>query len=506
MRIQENWKLLSELPVAGFILLLSFLLITFGGRIEVPSISGPGVFWLSFIPAFLIANAFGLALHEQSRRGSVFLFAGFLPVLHLLSQHDFLSTNGLVLGFLAGGLLDLQVLSRNQFSSLARYARSGSRFFFLVLSYYLLIRLLEFMYPLSIEGIRQIFEIESEELKNLGIAFLAVFFLLMSTTFIRGIQASEVFVYGPSRSGKTLLLLALYSHFVDFYEGTHREIILSSDREEEKAWQLSKKSEKKLRIESMLAELEGGITPKSTNRTDLAIYELSGKKNGLLPVEFTFIDYGGEYTEDLDQKKYSGALHSLSKKLSGNEKLSGLSVETLHRQIGTLSFLELLKNNYSKEIGDQFYNLIPACIYKRMQTAGKVIFLVDGDYVLDYHGEGRKELTALFGHYFRLMNQLGPEKSYALVLTKTDKLKNLSEVSDNSEKAGEIEAEIYSLLDRIYTFREIQNLAKRIPIYFYTVSVDATLSPQSLKDLPEEQQGITQLFPWRVGEVAKFGF
>lgn len=100
----------------------------------------------------------------------------------------------------------------------------------------------------------------------------------MSTTFIRGIQASEIFVYGPSHSGKTLLLLALYSHFVDFYEGTHREIILSSDREEEKVWQLSKKSEKKLRIESMLAELEGGITPKSTNRTDLAIYELRGKK------------------------------------------------------------------------------------------------------------------------------------------------------------------------------------------------------------------------------------
>lgn len=512
MRIQGNWKLLSELPEAGFILLLSFLLITYGGRIEVPSISGPGVFWLSVLPAFLIANAFGLALHEQSRRGSLFLLAGFLPVLHILSQHDFLSTNGLVLGFLAGSLLDLQILSRNQFSSLARYARSGSRFFFLVLSYYLLIRLLEFVYPFSIEGIRQAFEISSEELNNLGIAFLAVFFLLMSTTFIRGIQASEVFVYGPSRSGKTLLLLALYSHFVDFYEGTHREIILSFDREEEKVWQLSQKSEKKLRIESMLAELEEGITPKSTNRTDLAIYELSGKKNGLLPVEFTFIDYGGEYTEDLEPKKYSRALRSLSEKLSrneklsGNEKLPGFSVEALHRQIGTLSFLKLLKNKYSKEVGDQFHNLILACIYKKMKTAGKVIFLVDGDYILDYHGEGRKELTTLFGHYFRLMDQLGPDKSYALVLTKTDKLKDLSEIPDNSEKAGEIEAEIYSLLDRIYTFREIQNLAKRIPIYFYTVSVDATLSPQASKDLPEEQQGITQIFPWRVGEIAKFGF
>lgn len=77
MRIQGNWKLLSELPAAGFILLLSFLLITYGGRIEVPSISEPGVFWLSFLPAFLIANAFGLALHEQSRRGSFFCLQAF---------------------------------------------------------------------------------------------------------------------------------------------------------------------------------------------------------------------------------------------------------------------------------------------------------------------------------------------------------------------------------------------------------------------------------------------
>jgi hypothetical protein len=499
MRIRGNWRLLSELPAAGFILLLSFLLITFGGRIEVPRIPDIGVFWLSFIPAFLIANAFGLALHEQSRRGSIFLFAGFLPVLYLISQQGFLSTSGLVMGLFAGSLLDLKVLSRSRFNSLARYARSGSRFFLFFLTFYLLIRLLELLYPFSTEGIYQAFEMGSEELKNLGIVFLVVFFLLMSTTFIQGIQASEVFVYGPSRSGKTLLLLALYSHFVDFYEGTHREIVLSYDIQE-RAWQLSKASEEKLRIESMLAELEVGITPKSTSCTDLAMYELSGKKNGLLPVEFTFVDYSGEYTEDLNQKKYSGTLRSLS------EKLSGFNVERLHRQIGTLSFLELLKNNYSKELGDQFYNLIPACIYKKMQTAGKIIFLVDGDHLMDYHGEGRKELTGLFGHYLRLMNQLGPEKSYALVLTKTDKLKDLSETSDNSEKARAIEAEIFSCLNNIYTFREIQNLAKRVPIYFYTVSVDATLSPQYSKNLPEEQQEITQIFPWRVGEVAKFGF
>lgn len=500
MRIQGSWRLLSELSLAGFILLLSLLLITFGGRIEVPTIPDHGAFWLSFIPAFILANAFGLALHKQSRRGSIFLFAAFLPILYLLSQWILLSTGGLVLGFFVGGLFNLQSLSRSRFSSLAKYARSGSKLFFFLVAFYLFIRLLKFMHPFSVEGMQQAFETGSEEPKNLGITLIIVVsFLLMSTTFIRGVQASEVFVYGPSRSGKTLLLLALYGYFVDFYEGTHREIVLSYDIQE-KAWQLSKVSEEKLRIESMLAELEGGITPKSTNRTDLAMYELSGKKNGLLPVKFTFIDYSGEYTEDLDQKKYSEALRGLS------EKLSGLNVEALHRQIGTISFLELLKNNYSKEIGNQFYNLIPACIYKRMQTAGKVIFLVDGDYIVDYHGEGRKELTGLFGHYLRLMNQLGPEKSYALVLTKTDKLKDLSEISDNSEKAKDIEVEIFSCLNDIYTFREIQNLAKRIPIYFYTVSVDATLSPLFSKNLPEDQQGITQLFPWRVGEIAKFGF
>ncbi|MCQ1536823.1 hypothetical protein FTO70_14310 [Methanosarcina sp. KYL-1] len=498
MRIHSNRKLFFELLAVAFVLLLSFFFFRFVRAIGFPYTSWLGAFLLSFLPAFFIASALGLALHEQSRKGSFFLFAAFLPFLYALSfDPEVFSINGLLLGLVTGGLLDLQALRSNSFNILVRYTRAGSRIFFFALAVYILVQLLELIYPFSIEGVRQLFESGSEEPGNLGAALLVVLALFKSTDFIRDIRISEVFVYGPSRSGKTLLLLALYNHFVNFHHGTHQEVILSYDTQ----GNLSKVNENRLRIESMLAELETGNMPKSTGRADMAMYVLSGKR-GAIPIEFSFIDYSGEYTEDLYPEKYASAVHSLT------EKLERFNVNTVYRRIGTISFMELLKNEYAEKLRGEFHDLILASIYKKMETAGKIIFLVDGDFLLSYQQGGRKELTRLFGLYSRLVDLLGNEKSYALVVTKIDKLKELSEIPEDSKDARDIEQEVYELMSQMDTFREIMHRAQKVPIYFYTVSVDATLSPQLSnggKTL-EEQQRITQIYPWRVGEIAQFGF
>ncbi|KKH46959.1 hypothetical protein [Methanosarcina sp. 1.H.A.2.2] len=497
MRIHSNRKLFFELLAIAFVLLLSFLFLKFSRMIEFPVTSWIGAFLLSFLPAFFITSALGLALHEQSRKGSFFLFATFLPFLYTLSFYPgVLKTNGLLFGLLAGGLLDFRALYNNRFNTLTGYTRAGSRLFFFALAIYLFVQLLGLMSPLSIERVQQLFESGAEEPKNLGFALLVVLALLMSTKLISDIRISEVFVYGPSRSGKTLLLLALYNHFVNFYDGTHREIIISYDMQ----GNLSKVNENRLRIESMLAELEAGNMPKSTGRADMAMYELSGKK-GAIPIEFSFVDYSGEYTEDLEPEKYASAVQNLT------EKLERFNANTIYRQIGTISFLELLKKDYAKELRGEFHNLILASIYKKMETAGEIIFLVDGDYLLNYQQEGRKELTRLFGLYSRLIDILGSEKSYALVVTKIDKFKDLSEISEDSEAAQEIEQEVYDLMSKMDTFREIRHRAQKVPVYLYTVSVDATLPPQLSKEgmTVEGHQRVTQIYPWRVREIAQFG-
>jgi len=498
MRIHSSLKLLYELPAAGLVLLLSLLFFSFAGELGFSQFSLVGASLLSFFPAFFLASAVGMFFHEQSRKGGLFLIAVFLPFLYfLLFEQGILKANGLFLGLLAGGFLDWKALHDNRFGLLTGYARAGSRLFFFGVAVYILVLLLELIYPFSGEGVRLFLESGSQRPLDLGLALLVVLALFQLTAFIRDVRISEVFIYGPSRSGKTFLLLALYNHFVNFYAGTHREIILSYDTR----GNLSKAKEDGLRIESMLAEIEAGNMPESTSRTDMAMYVLSGKK-GAIPIEFSFIDYSGEYTDDLTPEKYAGAVNKL------DEKLERFNINTIYRRIGTISFLEQLKKEYSEELQGEFQDLILASIYKKMETAGKIIFLVDGDYLLDYHLEGRMELTRLFGLYSRLMDLLGSDKSYALVVTKIDKFKDLSEIPEDSAEAREIEEEVYKLLSKTDTFREILHRARKVPIYFYTVSVDATLTPQLSRGgkMIEEQQRITQIFPWRVGEIAKFGF
>ncbi|HII00715.1 TPA: hypothetical protein HA351_03360 [Methanosarcinaceae archaeon] len=132
MRIHSSLKLLYELPAVGLVLLLSFLFLWFAGTLAFSQVSWPGAFLLSFFPAFFVASASGMFFHEQSRKGGFFLIAVFLPFLYFLSfDLGVLKANGLLLGLLAGGLLDWQALHNNRFKLLTGYARAGARLFFL---------------------------------------------------------------------------------------------------------------------------------------------------------------------------------------------------------------------------------------------------------------------------------------------------------------------------------------------------------------------------------------
>jgi hypothetical protein len=95
------------------------------------------------------------------------------------------------------------------------------------------------------------------------------------------------------------------------------------------------------------------------------------------------------------------------------------------------------------------------------------------------------------------MDYIGEEKQYALVVTKTDKIRPIESISENSPQAEVIEGDIFNYLHTFTTFQAIENKAGSIPIFFFTVSVN----PMSKND---QQNVITQIFPWRFGEVAKF--
>ena len=106
-------------------------------------------------------------------------------------------------------------------------------------------------------------------------------------------------------------------------------------------------------------------------------------------------------------------------------------------------------------------------------------------------------LSEITNSYSTIMDFSGLNKQYALVVTKTDKIRPIQEIGENSLEAKKVEEDIFTKLRTIKTFQEIENRAATIPIHFFTVSVNK---------MKQSDEGITQIFPWRIGEVAKFEF
>ena len=123
------------------------------------------------------------------------------------------------------GYLTYYSVVNNRFDRLALYMRRIIKIFFgFFLLYLALIKILSNNIVMgSFQEALQFNLSGSNEILKVIIllgTFCAVYYLLMKTIY--GIRAFDVFVYGPSRSGKTLLLLALYSHFINFLNGRRK--------------------------------------------------------------------------------------------------------------------------------------------------------------------------------------------------------------------------------------------------------------------------------------------
>jgi hypothetical protein len=446
---------------------------------------------ISFFVASFISGALGMILEARSRIGGILLLAVSLQFAYSFYQSGFLLIGGIGLGLAEGGYLTYYSVVNNRFDKLAIYLRRFINIFFASILLYLLILLIQILFNSIVMDSLQ--EVSHSELSGsneifkfvflIG-TFCAVYYLLMK--HIYGIRAFDVFVYGPSRSGKTLLLLAFYSHFVNFLNGQRKEFIVSDTNEE------------RLKIEDMLVEIENGKLPKSNLRTDLAIYKLSGKIN-FKPVGMTFVDYGGEHTRDFKPTHFKEIIADLSTRFNIKDP------QKLEQNIENLNFVKSLRDNHKDDFAASVDKVTFAHIYKKFESAGKIIFLVDGDHIVSYHNEGKNELTRLFSHYSDIISLFGSEKSYAIVVTKTDQLKDLSRILEDSEEATKIEHEMYDLFCEIPTFKEIVNKAYQMPICMYAISVDATMKPLTIaEEETEVQRKHLKINPWRVGEIGKF--
>jgi hypothetical protein len=460
--------------------------------IDVQTIAGgensllPGVVFypaISLLLGFLVICSVGLYYDESTKIWGIFFFSFLLPLilsyglLQRVLYPDFF-IYGVVIGILLGGYY----ITIRHHEIFADYVKIALKIFTAVM---LFIVLYNFFMLLFRYGF-----IESYNANKLGfISYIVNTVIILGLYLfvirkIRGVDGSKVFVFGPSKSGKTYFMLGMYKQFVGFFEGHSKEVIICGDQKEEKLCTLA----------YYLGQIDKN-EPLRSNVTDMVgIYTLIGKKGGLKNIELTIVDYAGEWVHDLISKIDPVNNSSVIAKLS--ESLD-IDTKTLAENIGFVKFIKSIKESHRDIVPTIIDDVVLSFIYKRLTSSGKIILLIDGDKVAKDDGPSRDELTRLFGYYAKIMDYVGEEKQYALVVTKTDTIEPIDTVAENSPRAEEIEAEVFNKLHTFTTFQAIENKAGSTPIFFFTVSVN----PMNKND-----EQVSQIFPWRFGEVAKFEF
>ncbi|WP_394698836.1 hypothetical protein [uncultured Methanoregula sp.] len=440
---------------------------------------------VSIIIGFLLVGSIGLYYDESTKTRGLFFFVFLVPlVISYTLLQNVLYLDFFFYGLVIGGIVCGYYFFNHHHEIFADYVKIALTIFIALM---LFVILYNFALLIFMNGFIGGYSHDRFEFISyiLNIVIIAGLYILVVRK-IRGLNVSKVFVFGPSRSGKTYFMLGMYKQFVGFFEGHLKEVIFCGDRKEEKFFS----------SDYYLGQIEKN-EPLRSNVTDMVgIYTLMGKKSGLESIELTLVDYAGEWVHDLTSKidpvYYSDITAKLGKSL-------GIDQATLSENIGFIKFVKSIKENHQDIIPDIIEDVVLSFIFKRLTSSGKIILLIDGDKVAKDDGPSRDELTRLFGYYAKIMDYCGDEKQYAFVVTKTDKIKPLDTVSENSPQAEEVESDIFNYLRTITTFQAIENKAGSTPVFFFAVSVN----PMSSHD---QQNVITQIFPWRFGEVARFEF
>jgi hypothetical protein len=473
-------------------ILCSLILSIFFSLISAQTINGglntalPGMIFypvVSIILGFLLICSLGLSYDESTKIWGIFLFVFLIPLIASYTiLHNVLYFDFLLYGVLVGSIFTAYFFINHHHEIFSRYVKYSLKIFIALIAFIILYNFLILIFSNGF--------VNGYEKDRFGFISYIVNIIIITGIYllgvdtIRGVNGSKVFVFGPRRSGKTYFMLGMFKQFVGFHEGHSKEVIFCGDQKEEKFFSSGY-------YLGQIAKNE----PLRSNVTDMVgIYTLIGKQWGLKSVELTLVDYAGEWVHDLTSKidpvNYAAIIEKLSTSLNINQK-------TLSENIGYIKFLKSIKDSNREIIPNIIEDVVLSFIYKRLTNSGKIILLIDGDLVAKDDGASRDELTRLFTYYAKIMDYIGEEKQYALVVTKTDKIRPIESISENSPQAEVIEGDIFNYLHTFTTFQAIENKAGSIPIFFFTISVN----PMSKND---QQNVITQIFPWRFGEVAKF--
>ncbi|ADN34912.1 hypothetical protein Mpet_0134 [Methanolacinia petrolearia DSM 11571] len=484
-----------------------------------PTPAGLTVF-MEFLCGLFFAIAIGMIFNEDSRINGIIycgIFAA-IPVFYV-NVSPWANITLLLLAFGSGAGVGAVAVIRsvlsNRYDSLAKIAKLLFTIFFAIIIGFLAYEL----YASSFSADASVSEdliLQNVFVFGTGIVISLVLYWLAIRITI-GVRASEIFIFGPRSSGKTYFVLGLWGYISEHFEKGHSNegVVLTGDPNDDG---------EDLRISNLYANVLDGQILSRTYRYQMVMYQLTGKKFGIIPVKWTVVDYAGEYYDELNEVNYTRAINQIAPAL-------GMHPNDIRRRAGTIDFVKYIKLNFRDMLVDPEFtkSVILITMYGNFLRAGKVIFLIDGEKITGSR-KGQAQLAREFGGYMKTLIDLenrqnmrffNPNKKYALAVTKTDLLfwknkeirnqilsmgaEKLSGIDDHSRNASEIEKKIFSILSANTVFRNLVNMMNDISMYFVAVSVDATAEPFPTEEGFEDEIAPKGLAPWRFTEIIKFG-
>jgi hypothetical protein len=493
---------------------------------QIPPIPSYLYLILYSLSGFFIIIAAGMLISPDSRISGILFLIIFVSLtlyfgLSRFAAGNAISIYGLLAGVLTALLLMVYVVRFNRFDVLAISAKALLTVFFMVIlayfisSFFLANGEIQAANPGSTDIL-----IQNLFFYGVGLVITVLFYILLLYSVV-GVKASDIFIFGPRNSGKTYFLLGFYEYITQpdiGGEGGESIVFSESDIDEEN-----------LKLDTMYSKAHFGEVISRTPNYVMGIYELLGWKMfagyRITPIRWKMVDYSGEHYDILNGPSFKKSMEFLGKTL-------GLSLIDVYKKVATKRFYRDLKENHRDKLGDVEFrrSLVISALYSHLLHAGKVIFLVDGDKLLD--PSGNQKLAREFGQYYRIIrdiegwklwNFFGANKKYAFVVTKSDRVVNqylgtsadpnefvnmlrryeikiFPDIPENSDTAVKVEEYFRSLLNDIATYRALEHHLNDINLSFLAVSSD-----RNAMTLETGMATPLKLQPWRFSQIFKFG-
>lgn len=517
-------------------ILLAIIFIFFSTTFHKPQLDRSIVLSLYSLLGIALIFSACMWLSTDSRKSSLLFGSIFLIITMYYFHPELLYIESIAVGLVIGGIIVSYVLLNNRFDILAIAAKGLlTIFFFIVIgvligSYFNALSLV----PQSEFSSELATQVLFTHFMGIVFAFLAYLFLFYS---IVGVKSSNIFVFGPRGSGKTYFMHAFIDHIAKIRSMNTKlkdDVILSHDDDAKNQYSYEKISE----------QLEAGEKPKSTAPYTILIYQFSAKIGLLRPVTWTFLDYAGEHMPEFSEKKYKAAIKYLAEKLAEKTKPAEKTnitntelipkIETeLIKKSGTIEFCKYIQENFKKDLVVKEFqeNLITAILHGYIQNAGKIIFLVDGEKVInkkkkDTDKDSRALLAGEFVLYNRILNNLdcgswfnslGVKKKFCVVITKLDEILNdpgllgqqlreiasgvqLLDIHENSFEGHQFEKELHDDLLNMVKYQLLENSLTDIDFHFIAVSAHANANQTTIAS----ENNALKMEPWGFGEVVLF--